>query len=319
MDWSATPLGPRADWPEPLKTVTNLALSSSFAMAILWGEELIFVYNNGYRVIAGDKHPRAMGMSTREIWPEVWEFNKPIFERVMQEGQTVHLEDQLFRIQRNVEPEDAYFTLSYSPIWLEEGLVGGTLVTLNETTQRKQAEHALRDSEEMLRLALDAAGMSAWEYDLTTLKVTFSKNAEKVLKLPRRPENSDQGLPVIVTNLSSCRSVHAPRKSTLLANLLIYKILMYETKTASISVPHLSRRVLWNSARPQIISRLVISLACNFLKSKKTASFTFYLCILLGKFYALRSPEVYRRSFGQKPDHNMQFGGKAQKLMHYSR
>ena len=154
MDWSATPLGPRAGWPEPLKVVTNLALSCSFAMAILWGKDLIFVYNDAYRITAADKHPRALGRSTREIWPEVWEFNKPIFEKVMEEGQTFRLEDQLFRIQRCAEPEDAHFTLSYSPIWLEEGLVGGTLVTLIETTQRKRAEETLRNANQGLNQIL---------------------------------------------------------------------------------------------------------------------------------------------------------------------
>jgi len=147
MDWSATPLGPRTEWPYLLQAITNVVLSSTFATAILWGKDLTFIYNDAYRVIAADKHPHALGRSTWEIWPEVWEFNKPIFEKVMKEGQTIHLEDQLFRINRRAKMEDAYFTLSYSPIWLDNSRVGGTLVTLIETTQRLQAEKALRESE----------------------------------------------------------------------------------------------------------------------------------------------------------------------------
>lgn len=144
MDWSATPLGPRAHWPCPLRAITNVALSSTLAMAILWGKELIFIYNDGYRDILADKHPCAMGRSTCEIWPEVWEFNRPIFEKVMQKGQAVHLEDQLFRIKRRDEMKDAFFTLSYSPIWLDHGHVGGAVVTLIETTERIHAEKQLR-------------------------------------------------------------------------------------------------------------------------------------------------------------------------------
>ena len=157
MDWSATPLGPRADWPYPLQVITNMALSSAFAMAILWGKELIFIYNDAYKVIAADKHPYAMGRSTREIWAEVWDFNKPIFEKVMQEGQTVHLEDQLFRIKRRAKMEDAFFTLSYSPIWLDHGHVGGTLVTLIETTERLRAEAALTEAKELFSKAFRAS------------------------------------------------------------------------------------------------------------------------------------------------------------------
>jgi hypothetical protein len=64
MDWSCTPLEPREQWPQTLRTVTNVILSSSFPMAILWGEDLIFIYNDAYRVIAGPKHPNAMGRKT---------------------------------------------------------------------------------------------------------------------------------------------------------------------------------------------------------------------------------------------------------------
>lgn len=150
MDFSGTPLGPRANWPQTLQVITNVALSSTFPMAILWGEELLLIYNDAYRVIAGRKHPDAVGRPTRDVWPEVWDFNRSIFEKVMQLGQTIHLEDQLLRINRNGYPEDAYFTLSYSPIRLENGRVGGTLVALIETTWRILAERALRNSRDEL-------------------------------------------------------------------------------------------------------------------------------------------------------------------------
>ncbi len=63
----------------------------------------------------------------------------------------------------------------------------------DELSKRKEAEKEVRESETRLRLALDAARMVAWEYDITTLKVTRSENAEKVLQLPKKHENSDEG------------------------------------------------------------------------------------------------------------------------------
>src|ERR1039457_1167109 len=76
LDWASTPVGAMDTWPQSLRTVVNLILSSSFPMAIFWGSDLIFIYNDAYSVIAADKHPKAMGQSTRDILPEVWEFNK---------------------------------------------------------------------------------------------------------------------------------------------------------------------------------------------------------------------------------------------------
>ncbi len=156
FDWSATPLGARRAWPQPLRTAVDMVLSAGFPMAILWSDDLIFIYNDGYRQVAGGKHPRALGRSPREIWPEVWDFNRPIFEKVMSGGETVLLDDQLFPIARNGGPEDAYFTLSYSPIRVESGSVGGTLVTLVETTGRVLEERRLRRANELSRAELEA-------------------------------------------------------------------------------------------------------------------------------------------------------------------
>ncbi|MEW6720996.1 MAG: transporter substrate-binding domain-containing protein [Thermodesulfobacteriota bacterium] len=70
---------------------------------------------------------------------------------------------------------------------------------LNATLEQRVAERTaeLRESEERLRLALDAARMTAWEYDPASNKVTFSENAGKVLELPRKPANGDQAYDLI--------------------------------------------------------------------------------------------------------------------------
>ena len=169
-DWSTTPLGPRDGWPQSLRTVTNLVLASSFPVAILWGSELIFIYNDGYRIIAGDKHPQALGRSTRDIWSEVWEFNRPILEEVMTRGETVHLEDQLFRISRHGCMEDAYFTLSYSPIRSEGGRIGGTLIILLETTKAKEQTlrllETVREEKDRLASLIGSISDEVWFADM---------------------------------------------------------------------------------------------------------------------------------------------------------
>src|ERR1700761_5667539 len=70
-DWSKTPLGDRDRWPSSLTLVVNLLLASGFPMAVRWGPDFIMVYNDGYRPILGDKHPYALGLPFREVWPEV--------------------------------------------------------------------------------------------------------------------------------------------------------------------------------------------------------------------------------------------------------
>jgi len=143
-DWSATPLGPRHSWPPVLRASINIILSSAFPMVVLWGRELLLIYNDAYRVIAAGKHPAALGQSTRDCWPEVWHINKPILEGVMRRGEVTYLENQLFPVTRHGYLEESYFTLSYSPIWTEDGTVGGAFVTLLETTSAVLSDRRMR-------------------------------------------------------------------------------------------------------------------------------------------------------------------------------
>ena len=150
-DWAATTLGPIEDWPQSLKTVVDLLLASGFPMVALWGPQLIQIYNDGYCDLMGGKHPAGLGQPTRECWPEVWHINEPIYERVLA-GETLMFEDALYPIRRNGGIEDAWFTLSYSPL-RDDGRIAGVLVTVFETTGRRQAEASLRASEEALNAA----------------------------------------------------------------------------------------------------------------------------------------------------------------------
>ena len=47
FDWATTPLGAREHWSTSLKTASALMLASGFPMVLLWGPDLIQVYNDG--------------------------------------------------------------------------------------------------------------------------------------------------------------------------------------------------------------------------------------------------------------------------------
>ena len=137
LEWSAKPLGPCEHWPPTLRTTVELVLACQFPMIALWGLDLIQIYNDGYLTLMGAKHPAGMGQPTSECWPEVWEFNEPVYKRVWL-GETLTFEDQLFPITRHGFLEEAYFTLCYSPIRDHLQTIAGVLVSVFETTQRKR-------------------------------------------------------------------------------------------------------------------------------------------------------------------------------------
>lgn len=45
-DWSGSPLGDPAAWPQPLRSTVALMLASKFPMFVAWGPSLALVYND---------------------------------------------------------------------------------------------------------------------------------------------------------------------------------------------------------------------------------------------------------------------------------
>ena len=85
---------------------------------------------------------------------------------------------------KNGVPEDRWFTNCYSPLRDEKGVIAGVLVTLLETTERVRSEAALRESESRLRLALDAAEMGAWTWNLEAGTAQLDARAAQILGVP---------------------------------------------------------------------------------------------------------------------------------------
>ena len=133
-DWSATPLGPVERWPRPLRTATSICLESRYGMCVFWGPELVAIYNDAYVPMLGAKHPSALGMRLRDIWPEIWDMLEPMLHEVLQTGQATWHEDQPLLLERSGFVEEAYFTYSFSPIRDEEGAIGGVFTAVHETT-----------------------------------------------------------------------------------------------------------------------------------------------------------------------------------------
>src|SRR4051794_10877273 len=137
-DWSSSPLGQPAAWPQALRTVVRLMLNTGHPMYIWWGPELACLYNDAYRQSIGpERHPESLGRSALEVWAEIWDIIGPQIDQVMSgRGPTWH-ENALVPITRHGRREDVYWTYSYSPIDDETAAtgVGGVLVTCTETTR----------------------------------------------------------------------------------------------------------------------------------------------------------------------------------------
>ncbi|OOW00663.1 PAS domain-containing hybrid sensor histidine kinase/response regulator [Pseudomonas sp. MF4836] len=177
LDWTTTPLGAAGQWPQSLRTAVDIVIHSPMPMMLLWGEQLTQIYNDGFALLAGNKHPQAFGKPVNLAWPELKEFTAPIYSAVLK-GQVRSFNEQRFTLQNGGRESDLWLDLTYSPIRDERGEVAGVLITAIETSERRRialelkqrSEASLKaqhETEERLQLALAATDtVGTWDWNI---------------------------------------------------------------------------------------------------------------------------------------------------------
>jgi signal transduction histidine kinase len=156
INWAETPLGPVSSWPPSLHTMVGVMLGNRFPMMIGWGPDLIQLYNDGYRVILGDKHPKSLGQACAECWSEVWDIVGPMLLTPLHGGPATWNDDLALEINRYGFLEEVHFLTCYSPIPDESGGIGGVLVTVTEITEQLEDARQLKTLRELAGRSAEA-------------------------------------------------------------------------------------------------------------------------------------------------------------------
>ncbi len=154
-DWSKTELGPLESWPTGLKTLLNIILASRFPMLLWWGRDLLHFYNDAVLPILSDKHPAALGAPAAQVWTEAWGIAGPMAHNILAGGPATWAEDLQLFINRAGLAEEGYFTFSFSPA-PQDDLIGGVLITVQESTARVRSERQIRMLHELAARASGA-------------------------------------------------------------------------------------------------------------------------------------------------------------------
>ncbi|HAB17397.1 MAG TPA: hypothetical protein DCE44_13210, partial [Verrucomicrobiales bacterium] len=146
FDWSKTPLGPAACWPQSLRSLLSMMLPSKAQIILFWGPEYVVFYNDAYRPVLGAKHPQALGQPGGVAWKELWDAGAnlhSLLDGVIRTGEAFTAKDMMFIMERHGFVEEAYFDVSYDPVRIESGEVGGVYCIVTETTGRVIGERRL--------------------------------------------------------------------------------------------------------------------------------------------------------------------------------
>jgi len=157
-------------------------VENTYDLIIETNAEGLFLY-------ASPKHKDLLGYEPSEL------VGTPIFDNIHPDDLwTVVAEYQ--RAVKNLSSGHMIFRFRHKNgewRWLESGgrpfqTVTGEargIISSRDITERKRAEEALINNEARLRLALSAARMGTWDWDILTNSVTYSNQLEPVFGLPR--------------------------------------------------------------------------------------------------------------------------------------
>jgi signal transduction histidine kinase len=183
-------------------------LESPESMYVVWGADLHFFSNDAYRPVLGPRETVSVGSVLPDLWPDAWDAVKPFVEKAFQ-GRSSLFENMLITMARYGQPEDTWWSFSYSPLRDEAGSVVGVMCITNETTAAVVADtraiqdreklvellkKELHDSRDFARLALSAVGgVGVWTYEVDVDKFYFDAAIAELYDL--NPADGVAGLP----------------------------------------------------------------------------------------------------------------------------
>lgn len=143
LDWSRTPLGPVAGWPQSLRSTVRTLLSSQYPMILTWGPAFTQIYNDAYAKLIGAGHPEALGSDIRITLAAGWDTLGPMIARVMRTGEANWTPALPLLMERAGYREEAYFSVSHAPAEDDGGHIVGMLAVCSEVTAQVVGERRL--------------------------------------------------------------------------------------------------------------------------------------------------------------------------------
>src|SRR5690554_65244 len=87
IDWSATPVGHAAEWPDLLLNAVNMCLSMPYPSIVFWSNSHLVFFNDAFKERIGNlDEQRVLGQPAERSIPKLWEWMRTPVQTVMRTG-----------------------------------------------------------------------------------------------------------------------------------------------------------------------------------------------------------------------------------------
>jgi PAS domain S-box-containing protein len=156
----------------------SMVMQSPIAMSIFRGTDFVIEIANNTMLknLWRRESKEVIGKKLLEVFPELVGQKFPaLLNNVLATGKSHKENESLAYVDAADGRRKYYLDFEYAPLFGTDNTVSGIMVTVNDVTEKVEVRERIKENEERLNIAIDAADLGTWEVDLKTDLVIYSK------------------------------------------------------------------------------------------------------------------------------------------------
>ncbi|OIN59726.1 PAS domain S-box protein [Arsenicibacter rosenii] len=162
------------------------------AIGLLRGEQFVVESANEKLLAMWQQSDSLIGKKLTETLPaDQYQYLFTILDKAYQSGEVVQVEEQKLEQIQDGKPQPRYVNVTYKPLQDDRGGVYAVLIMAIDITGRVRARQKRAEAEEVLRGAIELAGLGTWWMDARTNTLYFSDRMVDWYGLPGNQASLD--------------------------------------------------------------------------------------------------------------------------------
>ncbi|RFZ94602.1 PAS domain S-box protein [Mucilaginibacter conchicola] len=166
---------------ESRMTLYNLVRQAPVGICIIRSADLVVdVVNESYLELVGKKRKQVEGKNIWDAIPEAKDFYAPVMDKVISTGVPFIAEEAELVLIRDGIAENVFVDFVYEPVRHFDGTINAIMVIAFEVTDKVLARRSIEDIEERNRLAIEAAEIGTFDFDMVKLTTVTSDRFNQI-------------------------------------------------------------------------------------------------------------------------------------------